>query len=284
MEVGIDNKLNYLDISLILNNEHLIFDWYHKPSFSGRYLNFYSQHPLCQKRGTVIGLIDRILLLSHPKFHEKNFSFVIDVLISNNYPIEFIFETFQKRIKTLIQRTNPRNNIQQAQGMCQGPPISYFTVPYISNLSERFKNITKGIDVRISYFSLNKINNIVRTHKDALPHMSRSNIVYKINCNNCDASYVGQTGRQLMTRIKEHKNHIKRKNPTKSVVTEHRIDLRHDFDWDNIEVLDHEPIYHKRLVSEMLYIKRQKNSINLQTDIEGLHHSYFTAIDNLKKI
>ena len=95
---------------------------------------------------------------------------------------------------------------------------------------------------------------------------------------------MGQTGRQLNTRIKEHKNHIKRNNPTKSVITEHRINLQHDFDWDNITILDHEPIYHKRLISEMLYIKRQKNSLNLQTDTEGLHQSYFTLIDSLPKI
>ena len=114
--------------------------------------------------------------------------------------------------------------------------------------------------------------------------MSHMNVVYKINCNNCDVSYVGQTGRQLNTRIKEHKNHINRNNQTKSVITEHRTNFLHDFDWDNIEILDQESIYHKRLISEMLYIKRQKNSINLQTDTEGLHQSYFVAIDSLPKI
>jgi len=30
--------------------------------------------------------------------------------------------------------------------------------------------------------------------------------VYKINCNDCSASYVGQTKRQLGTRINEHRN------------------------------------------------------------------------------
>ena len=283
MEIGIDNKLNFLDVSLLLNHENLIFDWYHKPSFSGRYLNFYSQHPLCQKRDIVIGLIDRVLFLSHPRFHVKNFTFVMETLINNNYPIEFIFEILQERIKILIRRANYPNNLQKDRKNNEGTPL-YFTVPYVSNLSERFRDITKDLNVKVSYFSLNKLNNLIKTHKDVLPHTSHSNVIYKINCNNCDASYVGQTGRQLNTRIKEHKNHIKRNNPTKSVITEHRINLQHDFDWDNITILDHEPIYHKRLISEMLYIKRQKNSLNLQTDTEGLHQSYFTAIDSLPKI
>jgi len=34
--------------------------------------------------------------------------------------------------------------------------------------------------------------------------MSQSEIVYKIGCLDCDATYVGQTKRQLGTRIKEH--------------------------------------------------------------------------------
>ena len=125
---------------------------------------------------------------------------------------------------------------------------------------------------------------MIKTHKDKLPHVSHSNVVYKINYNDCNASYVGQTGRQLNTRIKEHKNHINRNSTVKSVITEHKINFQHDFDWDNIEILDHEPFYHKRLVSEMLHIKRQKNSINLQTDTEGLHQSYNIAIDRLSKI
>jgi len=35
-------------------------------------------------------------------------------------------------------------------------------------------------------------------------------VVYKLCCKNCDASYVGQTSRQLKTRISEHRNHINR--------------------------------------------------------------------------
>src|SRR5436190_7280107 len=111
MEIGIDDTLNFLDVTLILDKEQLIFDLYHKRTFSGRYLNFHSQHPLCQKRGTVIGLIDRVLYLSHPKFHSNNFSFIIDVLINNSYPIDFIFKIIQERIKLLIHKSKVTTSI-----------------------------------------------------------------------------------------------------------------------------------------------------------------------------
>lgn len=47
LEISDNNKLNFLDTTIILENNNLLFDWYHKPLFSGRYLNFLSQHPFC---------------------------------------------------------------------------------------------------------------------------------------------------------------------------------------------------------------------------------------------
>ncbi|KYM98107.1 hypothetical protein ALC62_11196 [Cyphomyrmex costatus] len=57
----------------------------------------------------------------------------------------------------------------------------------------------------------------IKVQKDTRPHTSRNNVVYKIQCNDCDASYVGQTSRQLKTRITEHRNHIRHNTSTRSV-------------------------------------------------------------------
>ncbi|XP_018346175.1 PREDICTED: uncharacterized protein LOC108750859 [Trachymyrmex septentrionalis] len=79
------------------------------------------------------------------------------------------------------------------------------------------------------------------------------------------------TGRKLKTRIAEHRNHIKHNTSARSVITEHRRQLDHEFKWDEVEILDEEPSYRRRLVSEMINIRKQKNGINLQTDTDGLH-------------
>jgi len=67
---------------------------------------------------------------------------------------------------------------------------------------------------------------------------------------------VGQTRRLLKTRIEEHSSHIRRNTSQSSVIMEHRVKFGHDFDWDNVEILDKEPHYNKRLISEMIYIKK----------------------------
>lgn len=111
MEIGDNNKLDFLDVTIILNNNRLNFDWFHKPTFSGKYLNFLSQHPLCQKRGTIIGLVDRAFLLSHPRCHQNNLKFIINILLDNNYPLDFIFMTLQDRLKYLFINHNKNNHL-----------------------------------------------------------------------------------------------------------------------------------------------------------------------------
>jgi len=97
--------------------------------------------------------------------------------------------------------------------------------------------------MRVAYYGVNKLRNIIKTHKDL--NLCKKN-VYKLDCNNCEATYVGQTKTQLKTRIAEHRNHMKRNTSTHSVITDHRIMSDHDFDWDNVEILDVERNLNKR--------------------------------------
>lgn len=53
----------------------------------------------------------------------------------------------------------------------------------------------------------------------------------------------------------------------------------HDFDWCNVKISDEKSYFGKRLISEMLHIKKQTNRLNLQTDIEGLYDAYIHIIN-----
>jgi len=63
---------------------------------------------------------------------------------------------------------------------------------------------------------------------------------------------MGQTCKQLKTRISEHKGHISENTSTHSVITEQS---NHDFDWEDVEILDVERNFNKRLISKMINIK-----------------------------
>jgi len=40
------DRINFVDTTIIKNNNKLIFDWYHKPIYLDRYLSFLSRHPV----------------------------------------------------------------------------------------------------------------------------------------------------------------------------------------------------------------------------------------------
>ena len=49
----------------------------------------------------------------------------------------------------------------------------------------------------------------------------KSGIVYQISCQDCTASYIGQTGRNLSQRITEHRRAVKKTDTFSSAMSEH---------------------------------------------------------------
>lgn len=68
-------------------------------------------HPITQKIATIIGMIDRVMFLSHPVFQEKNFHFLIELFLSNNCLFNLIFHILNNRIKHIINNKLNFNNI-----------------------------------------------------------------------------------------------------------------------------------------------------------------------------
>jgi len=279
MEIG-GKKLNFLEVTIMMNNKNVLeFGLYRKPTFSGRVLSYLSQHPSSQKRGVLISMIDRVFLLSDPKFHQRNFNFIIETFLTNGYPLKFIFDTISIRLKNLF---NKKTKKQNQNNTIDADQKGWFLIPFIPKLAEKFKNITNNLKTKMAFFSLHKLGRMIKAHKDALPIGHNKNVVYKLNCKNCDGSYVGQTKRRLNTRTAEHQKDIK-KASNHSVITKHRLEFDHDFDWDNPMILDKDKQYYRRSISVMIYIKLQNNALNLQTDTEVLEHVYVEILNRTNK-
>jgi len=45
----------------------------------------------------------------------------------------------------------------------------------------------------LTFYEINKLSKFIKIYKDLLPIFSHPNVVYKVKCLHCDASYVGQT-------------------------------------------------------------------------------------------
>ena len=109
--------------------------------------------------------------------------------------------------------------------------------------------------------------------KDVSKIFDRTNAVYEFDCEQCNSVYIGETKRALKRCKGEHKNN---KNPD-AVINIHYNKNDHSFDWENPRILDTEHIWNKRLISEMLCIKSNKNSINKKENVSKLSNVYVTG-------
>ena len=57
------------------------------------------------------------------------------------------------------------------------------------------------------------LKSIIKLGKDSTNKWEQTNIVYKFNCKNCPATYIGKSKKALRVRINEHKNKKKTVNP-----------------------------------------------------------------------
>lgn len=74
-------------------------------------------------------------------------------------------------------------------------------------------------------------------------------VVYQILCTACPATYVGQTGRCLNQRLKEHRHAVVSGDTANSALAEHACSAhKNALDWDCIMILGHQPNLHQRLV------------------------------------
>ena len=124
------------------------------------------------------------------------------------------------------------------------------------------------------------MDNIIRLGKDAFDKMEKTAVIYKFCCNNCSSCYVGESKRSLETRLDEHKDYVNKR----TVVSNHINEMSHMFDWDNITILDSESNWHKRRISEMLYIHSFNNTLNRKEDTLALSYIYKPITMTLKKI
>ena len=97
--------------------------------------------------------------------------------------------------------------------------------------------------------------------KDKQPYLQQFNVIYQLKCD-CRASYIGQTGKNLITRLNNHNINSPFRQETD--VSKHQVDNpNHKFDFNNCAILGFSNHWRKRLNKESLYIEKFSPSINI---------------------
>lgn len=277
-EIENNNVINFLDTTVIRCGGKLLTNWYLKPTSSGRYLNYHSNHPFNYKINTINNLVDHAIMLSDDRFHSENICTVKKILSNNCFPPKIIDRYVQKRVCTLRERKNMTISVDNNSR--EFDISSCILLPYIKNLSDNISRTIKKTSLKLIYTIPKKLDKLIKRGKDKLSKTDRTDIVYKIDCNKCDATYIGQTKRHLNTRIKEHINNIKVHTSNHNVISKHKTEYMHDFNWTSPNILHCEKHTRKREIAEMFFIKKHNNTINLQKDTDNLNPIY----DNIIKV
>ena len=119
-------------------------------------------------------------------------------------------------------------------------PVTTATIPYIKGTFETIAGILQPYNIIcVTHKLITTLRQFLTSVKDKDEPNDRQGAVYKIKCCECQASYIGETGRNLNIRLTEHKRVTKNGDVHKHLHTNHRID------WDSVKCITYSTDYYK---------------------------------------
>ena len=115
---------------------------------------------------------------------------------------------------------------------------------------EPVSRILTQVGIGVALKPHHTLSSLFRKPKDALSFEQNRGLVYQISCRDCNAVYVGETGRSVRTGKREHADAVKTPNPKKSALSQHVMDFDHGIDWDNVKIPKLESHAYRRRVAE----------------------------------
>ena len=82
-----------------------------------------------------------------------------------------------------------------------------------------------------------------------------------IKCSDCQASYIGETGRNLNTRLTGHKRATRNGDVNNHIAVHHQL-TNHNINWDTAQCLTYSMNYFQRLTLESWYTNLEQTPLN----------------------
>ena len=250
VEKEVDNTLPFLDINICKqSNGSLAFKVFRKQTSNDRYLDYHSHNPISHKINTVKALQRRAYTICSDETSKLNELEKVKVDLKNNgYPISLIKKCEKEITKPIYRDDNDDQNIN----IC---------VPYIKGVTERTSKILKNYNINLYSKNANTLKNSLCNLKDKRNADLKRNVVYQVNCNDCDAKYIGETGRNIKIRMSEHQRDINNHKISNNMF-QHVDETSHTFDLNNVKNLHSEKNMFPRKFIDAVHSKNNKNSIN----------------------
>ena len=251
-------NLPFLDTLLKRNGDGSISVLvYRKPTHTDQYLNFNSNHQASTKDAVISALFRRARdIVSDVNDLKKENDRIVKVLSENDYDKKSIF-----KVKRKVQSART-NNIAVSDDAADTEPTKFLSLPYIPGTSESLRRILASHKIKCAFYSKNTLRKHLSKPKDAVPQEQRNNIVYKIPCKDCDATYIGESKRSFKVRSSEHMRAVRNMDIEKNEIADHCWKFNHEMDWNDKKVIDTEPYVWSRKIKETIHSINDTNHIN----------------------
>ncbi|CAH8627121.1 unnamed protein product [Dicrocoelium dendriticum] len=251
--------LPFLDCLVHRKEGTLKTTMYRKPMDTDGVLSYSSSHPKHVYAGIASSLFHRASALCTEEEDKKAAQReAMKNLIASGYPKRLVKRQLQKCL-------NPRATPTAEW-------IATVGIPYKEGTSEAIRRVLNKEKIRVVFQKGRTLRSTLVHLKDTLPLDRTTNCIYKIPCKDCTQVYIGQTARELRTRISEHRRHISRppRNELEygallrdSAIAMHALDTGHKIDFENVEVIRRGLRSAKqRLIAEAIEITKANNCVN----------------------
>jgi hypothetical protein len=187
IETQIDNKLNYLDVTIENTNNTFTFNIYRKPTTTDLIIPNNSCHPTKHKLAAIRYMTNRRNAYPISTEYKHNETQIMNTVLHNNGYTPLILSRKKRK---------PTNIIPDATR-------KWATFIYVGKETRTITKLFKNTNLHIAY----KTKNTLQKHlqlKNKDPDKYNHSSIYEIKCNTCHLKYIGQTGRNFRTWYKEH--------------------------------------------------------------------------------
>jgi hypothetical protein len=260
-------KINFLDLTISHESGVHEFSIFRKETYTGNIIPASSIHPQIHKHAAFHSFIERLINIPlNNGNYMKELSVIKDLAKTNGYSSRLIDNLIKKKErKYAMRRIYPLINQKEKDNR-------WITIPYLGTVSDNIGRKLKKAGFKIAYKNESMLRPLFSGCKDKIDKWSRSG-VYKLSCADCEACYVGQTGRSFKVRINEHIRDWKKNKKDDSNFARHLIEESHHFDLDNnVEILHFESkgrLLNILEIMEIHKITKNTNSICLNDQLNN---------------
>ena len=149
----------------------------------------------------------------------------------------------------------------------------------ITKKTETIACILQLYNIRVAHKLITTLRRLLANVKDKDKPEDRQGAVYKIKFCDCQATYIGETGRNLSTQLTGHKQATK-KGDINNHIAEHHLQTKHRIDWDSVTCITYSTDYYQRLTLKSWFTKLEQTPLNHSQQLPA---PYKRLNDEIKK-